>query len=428
MGLSYIYKMHETASHSIAQVYPLINLAILLIAGFLGGLAVRKVGIPMVTGYMIAGVLIGPYCLKLLTSQDVHQLNYITDFVLGLIAFSIGEELEIKKLVRLGKDVVIITLGHVFLTLGLVMAGALLLGKPFYYALILGAIATSTAPAATLLVIKEFRAAGTLVDTLLASIILDDILGIVCFGIATSIADSIIHETTGFVAMTWPIVYEIGGSVILGTVMGLTLKFWIDKSNNDDFVLIGVISMICLTCGIASKTHLSLLLANMIIGIILVNFASHHHRAFNSIKGPEAPMYVVFFALAGAILHLDKVPQIGLLGIIYILARSVGKVGGSAIGSYICKSEEKIRNYLGLALLPQAGVAIGFGLIVSRKFPTIGAEIITVVFAAVIVFELFGPIMAKVAIKRSGEAYQKKSPPTGFLDPSLIPPEEESAH
>ena len=383
-------------------------LSILLTMGFFGGLMIKKIRMPMVTGYMLAGCLIGPFGLGLVAEEMTEHLGFLQSFILGLIAFAIGEELQIKRLLRIGRAVLAITLIDVFLTLFLVTIGCLLIGKPLHYALLLGAIVTSTAPAATMMVVREYRAAGPLVERLMAVIVLDNILGITLFGIAVALAHGLTDSHLSLSALAGPVLYNLLGSSLLGLLMGIILKGWIDSTENQDYIAIGVLGSLGFTCSVAEMLNISLLLATMVCGIFVANFATHYQRAFLAVKRVDAPLYVVFFALAGALLHLDKVMGVGLVGVVYIVCRSIGKYFGAWMGSYISKQETKIRNLLGLALLPQAGVAIGFALVVNREFKDIGPELLTVVFAAIIVFEIIGPLAATIAMKRSGEAYQRQ--------------------
>lgn len=392
-----------TPSHSL--LWPL---SLLLTLGFFTGLLIKKFRMPMVTGYMLAGCLIGPYGLKLITEETTHDLGFLQSFILGLIAFAIGEELQIKRLLRIGRSVISITLADVSLTFTLVSVGCLAIGKPLHYALLLGAIVTSTAPAATMMVVREYRAAGPLVERLMAVIVLDNILGITLFGVANALAHGLTSGNMQLSALAWPVIYNLLGSGLLGLLMGLLLKAWIDGTENQDYIAIGVLGSLGLTCSLAQMLDMSLLLSTMVSGIIVANFSTHYKRAFLAIKRVDAPLYVIFFALAGALLHLGKALDVGIVGVVYIICRTAGKYLGAWVGASISKSSATIRNLLGLALLPQAGVAIGFALIVNQKYTDIGAELLTVVFAAIIFFEVVGPLAATVAMKRSREAYQRK--------------------
>ena len=323
-------------------------LSLLLTMGFFGGLAIKKIRMPMVTGYMVAGCLIGPFCLGFIDEHMLEQLGFLQSFILGLIAFAIGEELQIKKLLRIGRTVLSITLADVFLTFSLVCLGCLLIGKPLHYSILLGAIVTSTAPAATMMVIREYKAAGPLVDRLMAVIVLDNILGITLFGLAVALAHGLVDPQSSFSSLIGPLAMNLGGSTFLGLVMGGILKIWIDKTEQQDYIAIGVLGMLGLTCSIAEMFSISLLLATMVCGIFVANFSRHHSRAFQAIKRVDAPLYVVFFALAGALLHLDKVLGVGLVGAVYILCRSLGKYGGAWLGAFLSKESLPIRNLLGL--------------------------------------------------------------------------------
>jgi Kef-type K+ transport system membrane component KefB len=382
-------------------------LSLLLIGGFSGGLLIKYLRMPMVTGYMLMGCAMGPFVLNWVHEDITQQLMFIETYILGLISFAIGEELQIKRLMRIGRSVLSITLADVFLTFALVFGGCLAIGKPLHYALLLGAIVTSTAPAATMMVVREYKASGPLVERLMVVIVLDNILGITLFGLAVALAHGLTDAAdSSLFHLAIPLVKNLLGSTVLGIFSGSLLKQWIDKTEHQDYIAIGVLGLIGMTCALAEMLNVSLLLANMVSGILVANFASHAPKAFQALKRVDAPLYVIFFALAGALLHLDKVLGVGLVGVVYVICRSLGKYVGAWLGAFAAGTEARVRNLIGLALLPQAGVAIGFAIVVNREFPDIGPELLTVVFAAIIIFEIIGPMAATIAMKRSGEAYK----------------------
>lgn len=389
-------------------------IGILLVIGYFGARFARKIKLPEVTGYIIAGILIGPGCLHLIPASILEEgLSPIIDIALGVIAFLIGANLNIRKIRQVGKSILWITSLQAVGTF-LIVTFAILAFSPFIskllntqasilpFALVLGAIASATAPAATVAVVKELKAKGSLTTTLLAVVALDDALAIVIFGICNAIA------TTGHLVIT-PFI-EVVGALALGIIAGFILRLLSKYLKTAAGFLIMSLGMVCLVSGISIKFNLSLLLSNMAVGFIIANGLRRDLRYVLSLDNITPPLYATFFVLAGTFLRFTTLAKVGLLGLAFIVARVVGKTSGAALGGTISRAPQSIRKYLGIALLPQAGVAVGLVLAAEANpgFAAFGDIMINIVLASVAINEIIGPPLTAFALRQAGEARVEK--------------------
>ncbi|MBN2374231.1 cation:proton antiporter [bacterium] len=381
----------------------IIVMGLLLLLGFAGGKIVQFINLPSVTGYVLIGILLGASAIDIIRNHMLESLNFIEALGLCMVALIIGGDLHIKKLKDLGKMVVILTIVQVMVTFVFVsLLTGLLLGIPWPIALILGAISSATAPAATVAVIHECKARGPLTDTLMAVVALDDAVCIILFSIAAAAAKVMIGSgvisVRHFVLPLW----DIGGSFLLGGILGIvTIKLmkWIKERSE---LLIVIFGFSFLFGEIARQLHLSALLTNMMYGFVLVNFSSNR-RVLHVLTDIELPIFVCFFTLAGASLNLKILLENWLPAMIFVIARASGKLSGSYIGGVLGKSPDLIKKYLGFGMLPQAGVAIALVLAVQSEFPGISSVITAIVLAAVAVNEIVGPLGTKFALTKAGE-------------------------
>lgn len=403
------------------------TVGLVLIFGFLGSRIAQRLKLPAVTGYIFAGVIVGHSVLGLVEKEILLSLRGITTLALGLIAFTIGSELKIRKIRELGKNILYIapleSLGAFFFVslmvlifglhfpslCGLNPEGTLLGVLPL--ALLLGAIASATAPAATLAIMNEYRAKGPLTDTLLAVVALNDGFCIIIFGMVYGIMNGLAGgggQLSPLLVLGRPLL-EILGSIILGALLALISLFFLRLVRGRSGALIVMLGMVMVCSGMATMYHLSSLLANMALGFTLANVSKKIHLVAGSIQGIEPPIYVAFFTIAGMHLDLHLLLKVGLLGGIYFISRIVGKIGGAGIGARLAQASRSVQKYLGLGLIPQAGVAIGLILLVQENpnFSEISTIITNVVLAGVALNELFGPLAAKMAITKSGEAFKR---------------------
>ena len=408
--------MIQTWIHSL-NVPALMVVGIKTFAGLYFGKIIKQVKLPSIIGFMLVGVLLGPSLFDLINEQLRSNLGFITEIALGFVAISIGLELKMTTLRQQGIAIIIIIITESFMAFILVTAAVTWFTGDLAKGLIFGAIAPASAPAGTVAIIQEYKAKGSLTKALYSVVGFDDGLGIIIFGFAAAIAKSIIQQSTGIhaestAALLIPPFIEVGLSIIVGGAAALIFVFLGRRltSSRDLFTLL--FATVLITSGLSAPLHISLILTNMVLGFIIVN--TQANSLIKKIEGELSNvmplLFILFFVLAGANLHVAALPSLGLLGVIYILSRSFGLAGGATLGAAIGRAEPKIRKYLGLGILSQAGVAIGLSLIVKQEFSSlgdwgaeIGSAVITTVTATCIFFEFIGPILTKYGLQKAGE-------------------------
>jgi len=392
------------------------------IVSFYVGRLARLAKLPSLIGYMFVGVILGPSILHLFDEPSMERLSFVTEIALGFVAFSIGSELNMFTLKRLGGGIISIILAESFGAFFIVVLAVYALTRDLPLALIFGSMAPASAPAGTVAVIHECRAKGSLTTTLYAVVGFDDGLAIIIFGFAAALAKTLlITEASGAAegilgALLAP-VKEIGLSFVVGGVAGLLFYRLVRKLQSARDILIVVFGVILICTGLSIRWHMSLILTNMVVGFVLAN--ARHESLLHRVTAPLLEvmplLFVLFFCLAGAHLQLSALPALGAVGIVYVLARSTGLIGGARIGAMFGHVEDKVKKYVGLGILSQAGVAIGLSLIVKHEFTqldarynaphalAIGTSVLATITATCIFFEIIGPILTKVALKRAGE-------------------------
>lgn len=414
--------MEHTASSPSLPV--LLILGITILASFYSGKSTKFIKLPSVIGYMLLGVALGPSLLNLLHEPLQEDLSFITEIALGFVAISIGLELKLSSLKKLGKGILYVIFAESFGAFLFVFAAVLIFTRDLPFALIFGAIAPATAPAGTVAVIQEYKAKGSLTKALYAIVGFDDGLAIIIFGFAAAIARSIMAQQAGADSQSvWLMLFrpiqEIVLSAALGAMVAVVVALLARRLKHAGDMLILVVGFTFVVIGLSSHFHLSLILTNMVVGIMLVNTQPHSvvQKIHDRLPLLMPLLFILFFTMAGAHLHLSALPSLGVLGIIYVVMRSAGKIIASSLAARLGKVEDKIRKYVGLGLLSQAGVAIGLSLIVKHDFQglglpleggitsgdKLGATVITTVTATCILFEIIGPIFAKLALQKAGE-------------------------
>jgi Kef-type K+ transport system membrane component KefB/nucleotide-binding universal stress UspA family protein len=433
------------------------GIAVLLATGLLFAKLAQLIRLPSVTGFILAGLVLGPSGFGLLTMESVgHRLDHFTQIALMLIAFGIGEHIEIRKLGNVARDVgyisVVQAIGAFVLVAAGTLATTLLLSGPegifreqLTLALLLGAVAVATAPAAILHVVRELGARGPLTATLMAVVAVDDGLAIIIFGMAVSAAHQLAGQGGGSVLTSILASFaEIGFSIAIGIATGLVIDVVLHKLHNREEMLTAGLALL-LICGETTRMlHLSPLLAGMMAGFILINRAERDVRLFRAINGFEPPIYVLFFTLAGVHLDIAALKSAGWIGLVYVVARIIGKYCGSWLGGVLSGAPSVVKNYLGLALIPQAGVAIGLVFMIASdpKISQWSTIITPIVLAGVVLSELIGPLLVRHTLEKGNEAKKEQLRPEcqgrpnrlcnrwlkGPEGVSLSPWEEESLH
>ncbi len=404
----------------------LLVLALVLLLGLYSGRWFEKIKLPHITGYIIMGVIIGGILVFLGLDETIEHLEIVSSVALGFIAFGIGTELEFGKLKKSGKEVVVITIIQAVMASVVTIGGLLLIGVSLPIALVLGAIATATAPAPIMLLTRKYKARGALTDTLLPLVGMDDAVGIMLFGILLSVAISLQGGTgLSVIQMLEGPLLELVFSALVGVIIGYIAAKLIKAINSRDSqkeeVFLGVaVFAVFATVAFAKlgfhighlEIHLSAILTPMIMGITLTNSLSRvrAHDVNNIVESFSAPILIAFFTLAGAELIVafaenTDVNYSSIIGItaVYITFRIIGKMYGAFLGAKIMNSQRNVKKYLGLCLLPQAGVALGMAYQAKSDFGESGITILIVVLIATLIYELFGPIGVKYSLHKANE-------------------------
>ena len=380
----------------------ILSIAIMLASGFLLTRITKRLHLPNVTGYIIAGVIIGPWCLNLVPSEYINQMDFVTDLALAFIAFGVGKYFRLSSLKANGKNMVILTLFE-SLTAGVFITTAmLLLGLSLSFSLLLGAIGCATAPASTIMTIRQYKAKGPFIDTILQVVALDDAVALVAFSVCAAFVQA--SSGTGSVTVSQialPVLFNVA-ALAIGAVSGVVLSRLIHKRRSKDHSLVLACVTIMGVAGICTSMNVSPLLACMASGTAYVHASGNKHL-FKQLNQFTPPLLVMFFVLSGMRLAIPSLAAAGLIGVIYFLIRIAGKYAGSSIGAAVIHASPEIRRYFGLALIPQAGVSIGLAVLGQRMLPTeSGLMLSTIILSSGLLYEMVGPACSKAAIKLSG--------------------------
>lgn len=395
----------------------IISLAIMLLCGFLMTRVTKKLKLPNVTAYIVTGIIIGPFCLDLLPQTFIAGTGFLADIALAFIAFSTGEFFKFSKLRNNAGKVIVITLAEAMLASVVVFILAYwILNLNLAFSIVLAALASATAPASTMMTIRQTGAKGDFVDTLLQVVAYDDIVALLAYSIAISIAiASTTGAAVGFGSIVLPILKNLG-VLALGGVWGLFMKLLIQKKRSTDNRLIISLALILSFCGICSAMDISPLLGCMAMGTVYIN-TSGDEKLFMQLNYFSPPILLLFFVRSGASFDLNAlikpsgaiggVPLL-LIGVLYFFVRIIGKYGGAFLGCLVTKKPKETRNYFGLALIPQAGVAIGLAAIGARALGgEMGVALETIILASSVLYELVGPGCAKLSLYLS-KSYSTK--------------------
>lgn len=403
----------------------LFSLSISLLAGLLLSRLAKKVQLPAVSAYLIAGVLVGPFLLGSLgipgigiTESQVEGFGMISDLALGFIAFSMGNEFRLAQLKKIGKQATIIGVFQALFTT--VVVDVVLIGLHFIIpdklslpsAIVLASVATATAPAATLMVVKQYKAKGPVTGVLLPVVALDDAVGLVVFAISFGVAKSIATGAVGVLSVILEPLLEILLSLALGFVMGLLFtlceRYFHSRSKRMAVTVTFVMMTVAISClqFQIGSVHISFssLLACMMLGTVFCNFCDVSEELMERADRWTTPVLILFFVISGAGLELSVFADatVVVIGIIYIIARSLGKYFGAGISARLTKSDPNIIKYLGITLLPQAGVALGMAIKAMELGPD-GAIVRNITLFAVMIYEIIGPFLTKIALTKAGD-------------------------
>ena len=402
----------------------LLAIGIMVLVGLLGGLLSNKIKFPRVTGYIIIGIILSPSLLNLVSRATIERLDIITHVTLGVVAYLIGASLRMESIRKLGRSIawitptqslgawLVVTLALAFIAPNITaVPGATFMNNYLPMALVAGAIASATAPAVTMAVIREYKARGPLTTTLLAVVAIDDAIAVIAFAIAAGVAQSLVigsGSVSPYQMLAVPGL-EIAISIGIGTALGFALVYLTKLVKTRALLLAAVLGMILLCTGLANFLGASLIMANMAIGFIVANRVESNEPVA-AVEGIEEVVFNVFFVFSG--MHFDSsiIRTAGILALILFGVRFAGKYFGTVIGARISRASEEVKKYLGLALVPQAGVALGLALLAQKILPTLGHLLFNVVLGSVIINEIVAPPLTKYAITKAGEAKEMTKP------------------
>ncbi len=387
----------------------IIETAIILLSGLLFGRLAKFLKFPNVTGYLIAGLLLGPSLLNFIPISMVGGFGVISDIALAFIAFSIGSEFDLEYFKKVGSAPIVIAMTESFGAIILVTTVLIVLGFDLKLSIMLGAIAAATAPAQTIMVINQYKAKGSLTSLLLSVVAIDDAVALIGFGFATTIVKMMSSKVNTNIAISiLSPIYEIAISFIIGFIMSLFMKLvfrWFKKDSNRQSI---IIAMVLLTYWLAEYLHGSSLLACMSLGAVLVNIYSETDKIISISDKFTPAIFMIFFVISGAGFEISALPSIGVIGILYVVLRVIGKIFGAWFGGKLTKQEDKICKYLGPTLMPQAGVALGLIVVAGKIVPDYAAQIRVIILCSTFIYSIIGPVAAKFALEKSGEIVVKK--------------------
>jgi Kef-type K+ transport system membrane component KefB len=379
------------------------SLGVILLLALAAGHVVKVLRIPEVTGYLLAGLALGPSVLGWVSAENLSALEAFSEVALGLILFSLGTVFELEPFRKAGRQLAILVLTEAAVVVVAVGGGTLVAGRPWPVALILGVVAIETAAASTLMVLRECNAEGPLTEILTGVFALDNVLCLIAFNLAAAVVEYATGPA-GALSAFGPVVWQLTGSAALGYVAGFLLAAWARRVVEHGEQLMLVIGCVLLCVGAARALGLSPMIANLAVGATVANLSGRSRDFLRSLGQTDPPLYAIFFVLAGAELNLSLLGSLGLTGIIYVGGRLAGKFAGARLGARLAGSSRHIRTHLPTAMFAQAGLAVGLTLAIQRRLPQFAPELTTVILSCVIFFELIGPFGVRWSVMRAGEA------------------------
>ncbi len=374
----------------------------LLLLGLVADEVARRTRLPRVTLLLLFGVVAGPSGLALLPKAFSDWYEFLASVALSMVAFLLGGTLSITTLRRHGKAILFVSTSVVLVTILIIGVGLATLGVALPLALLLAGIGTATDPAATQDVIRQVRANGPFTSTLSGIVAIDDAIGLIAFSLLLVAAKALIGN--GSLDSLGHGLWELFGAIGVGAFVGLPAAALTGRIRPGEPMQSEAIGIVLICAGLAIWLNVSFLLAVMVAGFIIVNFARHHRRPFHEIEHVEWPFMVMFFVLAGASVATPNVMQLGAIGVAYIVLRIVSRIAGAWTGAWLGDAARPIRCWMGVALMPQAGVAIGMALAASAHIGAMKETLLAAAIGSTVFFELVGPVLTHLALRRVGEA------------------------
>ena len=378
----------------------LLTLGGILLLGLATDVLGQRTFLPRVTLMLLFGMLIGPGMLDLIPAVVSDRFELIASMALLMVGFLLGGRLTRSTLRHSGREIISISLTAVIGTTLIVFLGLMLVGVPLEIAILLGCIASATAPAATIDIVMESGYKGPFAELLLAIVALDDAWGLIVFSLGLALVAALVG-VDGHASPLQAALKDIGGSAILGLLIGLPAAYMTGRIRQGQPMLTEALGLVFVCGGLALWLDVSFLIASMVMGSVVANLATHHEYPFHAIEDIEWPFMVIFFVLAGASLEFSTLVDIGLIGSVYVLCRVAGKVLGAWLGGSYSGAGRETRRWMGIAMLPQAGAAMGMALVATNLLPEYRQVVLSVVISTTVLFELIGPAFTRLALRRS---------------------------
>ena len=383
---------------STAQI--LLTLGGILLLGLATDVLGQRTFLPRVTLMLLFGILIGPEILDWIPAVITDRFELITNMALLMVGFLLGGRLTRENLRHSGREMVSISVTAVIVTTLTVFIGLFLIGVPLDIAILLGCIASATAPATTVDIVSESGCKGRFANLLLAVVALDDAWGLIIFSLGLALVAALVG-VDGHASPLLMALKDIGGAAILGLLIGLPAAYMTGRIRQGQPMLVEALGLVFVCGGLAVWLDVSFLIASMVMGMVVANLATHHEYPFHAIEDIEWPFMVIFFVLAGALLEFSTLKDIGLIGSVYVVCRIAGKVLGAGLGSRFSRSNGASSRWIGVAMLPQAGAAMGMALVATSLLPEYRQVVLSVVVSTTVFFELIGPTFTRLALRRA---------------------------
>ena len=374
----------------------------LLLAGYAAHFLGGRLHVPRVTLLILLGVLCGPHVLDIVPLSLAEWFPYVAHFALAMVGFLLGEGFVGKELSNIGSRLFSVPLTYCLCASLTVFLATFAVDWSLVTALLLAGIAPSSAPAATLDVIRENHATGQLADTLKRVVAIDDAYGIVLFSLLLAVAEGMVG-TGSATSEIGRGLWDVAGAILLGLLLGIPMAWLTGRLRSGEPAILEAAGFVFLCGGLATLLDVSYLLACMVLGAVVANQARHYTRPFHAIEGAADPFLAFFFVLAGLRLELVALPSVGLLGVVYVFARSLGLILGGRLGASFAKASPEVQKHLGWCLLPQAGVALGLALLAAERIPDTGKRLLPMIIATTVIFEIVGPIFTQRHLRMASE-------------------------
>lgn len=379
------------------------DIGIVMLTALIFGRLVKHLKMPNVTGYLIAGLLLGPCCFNIISADMVNNFGVASDIALGFIAFSIGSEFKISYFKKVGVAPVVIACLESFGAVALVLLACVLLRFPLPLSILLSAISAATAPAQTIMVVKQYNAKGPMTSMLMSVVAIDDATALIAFGFATTIVKSMESGKAFSIMSALTPLYEVFISFVLGFFMAMVMMIFLrhfKKAANRLCVIVGIVMIAIWLSGMVGGSSL---LSCMALGAAMVNLSNDIDELMDISNAFTPPLLMLFFTISGAGFALNELKSIGLIGIVYVVMRVAGKMLGAFVGGKLTHQDAATCKYLGPTLMPQAGVALGLIMVAQKLVPQYGPAIRTVILCSTFIYSILGPSVAKWSLVKAGE-------------------------